>query len=148
MAKKTNYFPHDFGARTDPKLQNLMMLYGCEGVGIYWCIIEMLYEQGGNFLLKNCNAIAFNLHVKVEIVNEIVLNSGLFSNDGEVFWSESVNKRMAVRNELSIKRQEAIKARWETKNNNSNVCNNNTFESDSNTNVLHQKNVSDRKSVG
>ena len=33
------YFPHDYGARNDPKLAKLQMDMGYEGVGMYWSLV-------------------------------------------------------------------------------------------------------------
>jgi hypothetical protein len=45
--KKTFYFPHDYHARHDPKLEKAYLKHGHIAWGIYWHLIEMLYEQGG-----------------------------------------------------------------------------------------------------
>ena len=43
--KDSNYFSHDFGARNDPKLIELQMEMGGQGLAIFWCIVEMLWEM-------------------------------------------------------------------------------------------------------
>ncbi|MEG0499518.1 MAG: DUF4373 domain-containing protein [Rikenellaceae bacterium] len=110
--KETFFFSHDFNARNDPKLQNVLMDHGCEGLGIYWCIIEQMYEQGGMLSLTSCKSIAFALHVSTEKVQSIVNDSELFQNDGILFWSESVKKRMTKREEVTEKRKQAADKRW------------------------------------
>lgn len=110
--KETFFFSHDFNARNDPKLQNVLMDHGCEGLGIYWCIIEQMYEQGGTLPLSACKSIAFALHVITEKVQSIVNDSELFQNDGTIFWSESVKKRMIKREAVTEKRKQAADKRW------------------------------------
>jgi len=46
------YFSHDYNARNDTKLVKVFMKYQLKGIGAYWCIIEMLYEEGG-YLLRS-----------------------------------------------------------------------------------------------
>ena len=46
MAKESFYFSHDYGSRNDPKLVKVLMKLKQEGKGVYWDLIEMLYEQG------------------------------------------------------------------------------------------------------
>ncbi|MCM1168818.1 MAG: DUF4373 domain-containing protein [Bacteroides sp.] len=110
--KDTFYFKHDCNARTDPKLQEVLIDLGAEGLGIYWCIIEQLYEQGGRLPLRSCKCIAFALHVQCNAVEQLIGNYGLFQNNGEFFWSDSVLKRMNERDKSSEKRKSAALARW------------------------------------
>jgi len=123
--KNTFFFSHDFGARNDPKLQNLMMEHGCEGIGVYWCIVEQMYEQGGSLPLSNCKSIAFALHVECSVVESVVNDYALFENDGEIFWSESVKSRLDKRDEISEKRREAGKKGWQKTFNNAQTLSNN-----------------------
>lgn len=123
MAKKmgSHYFPHDFGARNDTKLVNVMMDHGVAGIGVYWCIIEMLYEEGGELSLAACKHIAFALHVSREVVDSIIRDFGLFDNDESKFWSNAVNERIEKRMEIAQKRRDAIAKRWGKEENDTNV---------------------------
>lgn len=127
MSKETFYFSHDYGARNDPKLMNVLMDLGCEGIGAYWCIIEQLYEQGGSITLKSCRSIAFALRIEEEKINRLVLDYGLFENDGSSFWSLSVNRRTEIRQEISEKRRKSAQKRW-----GSNTCNAKAQDTDAN----------------
>ena len=110
--KDSYYFQHDYNARNDPKLQDVLIELGVEGIGIYWCIIEQLYEQGGTLPLRYCKSIAFALHVDYKTIERLVNNYGLFANDGENMWSDSVLKRLDKRKDISDKRKQAAIARW------------------------------------
>ena len=123
--KNTFFFSHDYGARNDPKLQNLLMEHGCEGIGVYWCMVEQMYEQGGQLPLSCCKSIAYTLHVSYEIVQSVINDFLLFDNDGEIFWSESVNLRLNKRAEISEKRREAGKKGWQKTFNNEQILSNN-----------------------
>lgn len=107
--RKAYYFPHDYNARQDPKMQELMMDYGVTGIGIYWCIIEMLYEQGGAIPM-NARAIAFTLHTDAEMVAAIIENYELFEVVDGYVTSNAVNKRMEQSASVSEKRREAGRA--------------------------------------
>lgn len=124
--KNTFFFSHDFGARNDPKLQNLLMEHGCEGIGVYWCIVEQMYEQGGQLPLSSCKSIAYTLHVSCEIVMSVINDFLLFDNDGNFFWSESVKSRLSKRAEISEKRREAGKKGWQKTFNNEQMFVNDT----------------------
>ena len=110
--KETYYFSHDYNARNDRKMQRLIMKQGVEGVGIFWCIVEMLYEEGGSMLLSECERIAFELRTDCERINFVLLESELFENDGKTFWSNSVLDRLNKRKEKSAKAKESADKRW------------------------------------
>jgi hypothetical protein len=105
------YFPHDYNARTDRKLARLIHKHGPAGVGIYWCIIEMLYENDGYLMLTDCDCIANEMRTHSETVLEII-NTDLFEQDAEKFWSVSALKRLEKINEKSQKAQESAFKRW------------------------------------
>ena len=45
MAKDSFWFRHDYNARNDEKILELMSEYGAESYGIYWMIIETMAEN-------------------------------------------------------------------------------------------------------
>jgi hypothetical protein len=115
--KETFYFSHDYGARNDPKLVKLQMKLGHEGKGLYWDIVEMLYEQSGFLLMSEIETYSFELRSTYERITDIIQNYELFKNDGEKFWSESVLERLKKREIKSQKARESVGKRW----NNTNV---------------------------
>jgi len=109
--KNSYYFPHDYHARHDPKLERLFLTMGYEGLGIYWCLIEMLYEQGGKILLTDIPLYAKEPKLYQHIDN-VINNFSLFGNDGQCFWSTSVLKRLQFREEKSQKSSISALKRW------------------------------------
>ena len=43
--KETFYFSHDYNARSDAKIKRMIYSLGIEGYGIYWALIEDLYNN-------------------------------------------------------------------------------------------------------
>lgn len=129
MKKSTYYFSHDYHARTDGKLIKVMMKQGVSGIGIYWCLIEMLYENEGIISVNEYERIAFELRTNVDSITGMIHDFGLFENDGEFFWSESVNRRIQHLKNKSIKARESVNLRWKRKENTNVLQSNN----DSNT---------------
>lgn len=123
-------------ARQDPKLQELLMERGLEGLGAYWCIIEQLYEQGGELPLKSIKTIAFALHCKVTLIESVVKDFNLFSNDGTHFWSDAVKRRTEARREIAGKRKEASNKRW-------GVVGDNNTQNDSDANAMQMDSKED-----
>ena len=73
--KEAFYFTHDYNARNDLKIQEMMMDMGCEGIGIYWCIVEMLYENGGKLPLAYTKNIAWSLHLDTNECDVVMQNA-------------------------------------------------------------------------
>lgn len=133
---KAAYFPHDFNARTDPKLQQVMMAHGLHGIGAFWCIVEMMYEQGGRLTTSSIQAIAYNLHTTCELVESIIKDFDLFVIEEDFFSSKSVQTRIVKKEEISEMKRRAVMARWgkRSKENNTDVLH---VYKESDTDVLH-----------
>lgn len=112
MAVESYYFSHDYNSRNDRKMVALLRKHGVAGVGVYWPVVEMLYEEGGYLMLSECDRIAFELHVKTELVQSVVTNFELFRNDGTRFWSESALRRLDERKVKSEKARSSAQKRW------------------------------------
>ncbi|MBR1510547.1 MAG: DUF4373 domain-containing protein [Bacteroidales bacterium] len=104
----TNYLTHDIGARNDPKLMKVQMKMGMAGLGLYWCIVEMLWQFGG-YLDSDYDTIAYSLHCSAEEVRQLVEQFDLFICEDGKIRSESVLRRLAHRDSLSKVRSEAGK---------------------------------------
>lgn len=112
MAKQSYWFKHDYNSRSDGRLINLQMALGMEGVGIYWCVIEMLYEEGGYLFKTECERIAFELRTDSDKIRKVV-ESSLFECENDKFWSESVLRRLGKSKEKSDKNSTNAKKRWD-----------------------------------
>ena len=114
--KDLPYITHDFGARNDPKLMDLQMDMGGQGLGIFWCLVEMLWENGGT-IPANYKSIAFALRwCKPAEVEKVVTGYGLFEVSDGAISSHSATARInemrtkfGARSESSRKANEA---RW------------------------------------
>lgn len=92
--KDLPYITHDFGARNDPKLMDLQMDMGGQGLGIFWCLVEMLWENGGA-IPANYKSIAFALRwCKAAEVEKVVTGYGLFEVQGGYLFSHSATARI------------------------------------------------------
>ena len=114
MKKVNNYFPHDFNARNDIKLKKVNMQLGLRGIGLYWCIIEYLYENGGYLTLdEDLDLLAYELRIEKELILNLIENFDLFKKQKNRFYSPSVLTRLEAINEKSnINRQNILK-RWQ-----------------------------------
>ncbi len=113
------YFPHDYDAFSDPKIQNIMVDFGVTGYGAFWYIVEQLYQNDGVLPLSQHKAFAFALHLECKIIASIIQDYNLFENDGENFWSNAVNARVDRMKKVSESRRLSAANRWNLSNSNS-----------------------------
>ena len=111
MGKETFYFSHDYNARNDEKIKELIFKHGMAGYGIYWSIIEELY-QNTNVLHLNYERIAFELRIEYDIVKSIIKDFDLFQLSDQGFSSLSVQKRLDERENKSEKARLSVNKRW------------------------------------
>jgi hypothetical protein len=136
MKNDTFYFPHDFNARNDKKMIKLRQVHKQAGIGIYWSLVEMLYEESGLLLLNDVPVLASELRAKIDMVDSVIRDFNLFENDGEYFWSNSVKRRMDKRLEKSEKAKASASHRWQ---------NANGMRTHSDSNAIKERKVKERK---
>ena len=106
------YFSHDYAASRDPKLMRLLAKHGNEGYGIFWRIVERLYEAGGR-LQADTDSLAYDLRADAAVVKSILEGFDLFHVAGDSIGSSSVDRRLEERwqkaSVISDKRREAGK---------------------------------------
>jgi uncharacterized phage protein (TIGR02220 family) len=109
--KETFYFSHDYNTRTDPKIKRLLQKHGILGYGIFWALVEDLY-QNANALPTDYESIAYDLRTECELVKSIVNDFDLFKIIGDTFQSLSIERRLVERSEKSNKAKVSANARW------------------------------------
>ena len=115
------YFSHDYNARNDKQLVKLHMKKGLSGIGAYWCIVEMLYEEGGYLNIDEYERITFELRTDYDLIKSVIEEFDLFKNDDIRFWSETALFRLQERMAKSQKARESVQKRWNKLKNNTNV---------------------------
>lgn len=109
---KQEFFSHDLHGRNDGKLQRVLMKHGLKGIGAFWCIVEMLYENEGVLMRTECERIAFELRVDCDFILSMIDDFDLFQNDGDVFYSNSVLNRLETINAKRDKAKKSAEIRW------------------------------------
>lgn len=106
-----NYFPHDSDARSDDKIISLRIKHKWEGYGLYWALIEKLRDSKDYTLKLDYNVLAFDLRSDAALIKSIINDFGLFSftENGECFYSKSLNMRMKPMDEKKAKLSNAGK---------------------------------------
>lgn len=123
--KDAYFFSHDCNARNDPKIMALRSVYGAEGYGVYWMLIEILREQPDYKLAVNkyiWSTLAMQMQVEASRLEDIITDccmefeengKTLLVNDGKFLYSASLLRRMGKVDDISNLRREAAKKRWE-----------------------------------
>jgi hypothetical protein len=137
--KDTYYFSHDYNTRTDVKIKRIIAKYGMLGYGVFWAIIEDLYNNA-NALPTDYESIAFDLRTNEMVVKSIINDFDLFIIDDDVFGSMSVQRRLDERNQKTVKARESANKRWEKKNNDANA-----LQPQSDSNAIKESKVNENK---
>ena len=114
MPKDTFYFSHDYNARNDEKIKMLIRKHGMMGYGVFWAIVEDLYNNA-NALRTDYDGIAYDLRLHSDIVKSVVNDFDLFEINGDYFGSSSVQARLDQRNEKSLSARKSASYRWNKK---------------------------------
>lgn len=110
MAKK-DYFSHDYHSRDH--LRDVRKDFGLAGYGLYWCIVEILHEQGGSIKETDIEPIAYDLRADEDMLKAILYNYGMFQVKKGCVYSERVIDNLKKREEISEKRKQAAETRWQ-----------------------------------
>ena len=139
-----HYFSHDHYARTDEKLQEVLMKMGYEGIGYYWSMVEMMHEQGGKLELDKCESIAFAMRMDTGKLKMLI--SLIFEKDDTYFWSDSVLKRIKMQEEKSKKAKKSAQKRWKNEaKKRSTTTNNDVMPTHSDSNAIKEKKIKEIK---
>lgn len=112
---KKSYFRHDYNARNDMKLQSVITKHGAVGIGVYWIIVEMLYQNGGELPLDIARNISVAYFTDFKVVESVIKDFDLFENDGNVFWSVRIRQTIDNTKKVSDARKAASRQRWSRK---------------------------------
>lgn len=117
--KDAYYFSHDANARNDEKILMLRADYGWEAYGIFWVLIEMMFESSETCLhLSKVKGIATSNNIDITLLQQIIntaIAEGLFVLDDDVFYSQSLRDRKEKFNDLRNARSEAGKKGMESR---------------------------------
>ncbi|MCC3381939.1 DUF4373 domain-containing protein [Paenibacillus farraposensis] len=122
--KEAYYFSHDSNARNDKKILDMLSVYGAEGYGWYWMLVEMMRDDSDYKLdmqsKYSFNAFALQLYADSTKIQSFIMDCinefGLFESDGAFFWSNSLLRRMEKKKKISESRSNAANKRWNNAN--------------------------------
>lgn len=122
--KDAYYFSHDSNARNDEKILMLRAEHGWEGYGIYWALVEMMFENAETALdHSKVKGIAAGHNINITLLQAVIttcIKEELFDSDDTKFWSDSLRRRKQKYQQIKQQKSEAGKKgmakRWGTDN--------------------------------
>lgn len=108
----SEYINHKISNRSEYAFRKLIERKGAAAYGVYWYILEELYESGGKMLFEDIESISKALCVRKDFVASVIKSFSLFQYDSESFWSNEVIEQIEKRQKLKDKRKEAANKRW------------------------------------
>lgn len=115
MPLENLYFRHEYNARNDPKLVKIKMKLGVEGIGIYWCLIEYLYEQKGFLSVEDIETFAYNERIEEEKVHQVIELAKFQYDKSMGYYSNGVLDRIVKREEFCLAQKNKANKRWNNK---------------------------------
>jgi hypothetical protein len=113
MVNPKYYFQHDNHSREDEKLIEVRMKHQMAGIGVYWCLVEMLHE-GNGYIETKPKLLAFQLQVDEQVINDVV-EICFTIEDGKI-TSSRVKQNLKDREDKFKKKQEIgrqnVSKRW------------------------------------
>lgn len=102
------YFPHQYNAHDDEKLQRVVIDHGLVGYAVFFLLLEYLGQKKDRALTKDFyKVLAWNYRIDEEIVRSVVEDYDLFEVSDNQFSSCGLNARMAILDEKIAKRRAA-----------------------------------------
>jgi len=108
----SDYFSHDSNAQHDEKIIAMRLDHQWCGYGLYWALVERLRDAAGYKLKCQYKALAYALMTQEETLRSVIEDYGLFEVVDGHFWSESLLRRMEIKEEKSKAASNAARARW------------------------------------
>jgi uncharacterized protein YdaU (DUF1376 family)/ribosomal protein S27AE len=143
--KTTFYFSHDYHARSDEKIVRMLSVKGSTAYGIYWMLVEMLFEHGGE-ITRDYDLLSYELRSEKDIIRAVCEDFELFYTNIEgKLRSFSVDRRINERLDRSQKALQSASRRWGNANASKNDANAMRTHNEADTNASKNDAIKERK---
>ncbi len=107
----TFYFSHDYNTRSDFKIKRLLQKQGSCGYGVYWMLVENLYNNN-NSLPLDYEALQYDLQSDISVIRSVLNDFDLFEIQNNHFSSKTITERLKARDSKSKKARDSANVRW------------------------------------
>ena len=140
------YFPHQYNAHDDEKLQQVIIHHGLVGYAVFFLLLEYLGQKKDRILSKDFyKVLSWNYRIDEDVVRSVVEDYGLFEVSDNHFSSDGLNDRMAILDDKIAKRRAAGALGGQKKAENRSKTLANSQQNSSNASDLLENNVANSK---
>lgn len=109
---KQLFIKHDVNSMKDSKILSLRKSFGMEGYGVFWSLLEILFNENGELCETKIPFIAWELRVEESLIKSI-LDSELFIKNENLYYNNRINETLNTVESKSVNGTKAIKKRWD-----------------------------------
>ena len=108
---KKHWFKHDFYSCNDHKMQKLDFKYPVIGYGIFFKVVEILYQNDGK-IEYDLDFICHSLNYKKEVVLSVLTDFDLFVIQEDILYNKRVTRSIVEITEKSEKARASANRRY------------------------------------
>ncbi len=113
---KKTYLQHQSNSFTDIKIIKMRSKLGIESYGIFWALLELLFNEENKLCIDDYSVLAFSLQCDADKLKSVIEDYDLFVIEGGCFYSKRLNNHIESINSKSLKAQESASKRWSNAN--------------------------------
>ena len=113
---KKTYLQHQSNSFTDIKVIKMRSKLGMEAYGIFWALLELLFNEENKLCIDDYAVLAFSLQCDEDKLKSVIEDFDLFIIEDGCFYSKRLNNHIDTINSKSIKAKESASKRWNNAN--------------------------------
>jgi len=113
---KKTYLQHQSNSFTDIKIIKMRAKLGIESYGIFWALLELLFNEENKLCIDDYSVLAFSLQCDADKLKSVIEDFDLFVIEDGCFYSKRLNNHIDTINSKSIKAKESASKRWNNAN--------------------------------
>ena len=113
---KKTYFKHQSNSFTDIKIIKMRSKLGIQSYGIFWALLELLFNEENKLCIDDYSVLAFTLQCDPDILKQVIEDFDLFVIEDNCFYSKRLNNHIEEINNKSSKAKENANKRWSNAN--------------------------------
>lgn len=113
---KKTYLQHQSNSFTDIKIIKMRSKLGIESYGIFWALLELLFNEENKLCVDDYSVLAFSLQCDADKLKSVIEDFDLFVIEDDCFYSKRLNNHIDTINSKSIKAKESASKRWNNAN--------------------------------
>jgi uncharacterized protein YdaU (DUF1376 family) len=110
---KKTYLQHQSNSFTDIKIIKMRSKLGIESYGIFWALLELLFNEENKLCIDDYSVLAFSLQCDADKLKSVIEDFDLFIIEDGCFYSKRLNDHIENINSKSLKAKESVNKRWE-----------------------------------